>query len=97
MENFKSRIPLDKLEMATGKIKAMAHPVRLAILDLLRDHAELAVNEIQTELNIEQTAASYHLIQMKNKQVLSSTKRANKVYYALSDPRIPELIDALYA
>ena len=96
MENFKSRISLQKLEYASGRIKSIAHPVRLAIIDLLRDGAELAVNQIQTELNIEQTAASYHLIQMKNKKILSSTKRANKVYYSLSDLRIPELIDSLY-
>ncbi len=94
MKNFNSRIDLDKLETASSKIKSVAHPVRLAIIDLLRDKA-LAVNEIQAELKIEQAAASYHLINMKNSGVLVSTKEANKVIYSLVDKQFIDLLDHL--
>ena len=91
MENFKSRIPFKTLEDAANKMKSLAHPVRLAIIDLLTTNSSLTVSEIQAALNIEQTATSYHLIQMKNKGVLTSSKKANQMHYRISYPQIMKI------
>ena len=93
MENFKSRIPFTTLEDIANKMKSLAHPVRLAIIDLLKTHPSLTVSEIQAALNIEQTATSYHLIQMKNKGVLASSKKANQMHYRISYPQILKITD----
>ncbi len=93
MEHFTSRIPFGELEASANKLKAIAHPVRLAILDLLRKNDKLTVTEIQESLNIEQTATSYHLIQMKNKKIVKSEKKANKMFYSISNNQIPLILD----
>lgn len=95
MEHFTSSIPFGELEAATNKLKSIAHPVRLAILDLLRKEGKLTVTEIQESLNIEQTATSYHLIQMKNKKVVKSEKKANKMFYSISNEQIPLVLDII--
>ncbi len=95
MEHFTSRIPFAELETTANKLKAIAHPVRLAILDLLRKKDKLTVTEIQESLNIEQTATSYHLIQMKNKKLVKSEKKANKMFYSISNDQIPHILDII--
>ena len=95
MEHFTSRIPFAILESSANKLKSIAHPVRLAIIDLLCHNEKLTVTEIQESLKIEQTATSYHLIQMKNKNIVKSEKRANKMFYSLDNEQVPLLLDIL--
>lgn len=96
MENFKSRIAFQELESTAGQMKSLAHPIRLAILDLLKETSALTVSEIQSELNIEQTAASYHLIQMKNKSILTSEKKANKMFYRIANPDVLKILEIFF-
>ena len=70
-------IDINKLEMAASKLRAMAHPMRIAIIDLLNTHTKLSVTEIYEKLDIEQASASHHLNILKNKGVLES-KREGK-------------------
>lgn len=93
MENFKSRIELSVLESTADIMKSMAHPVRLAIIDLLKDNPTLSVSNIQEALNIEQTAASYHLLQMKNKGILKSSKKANMVFYRIDNQKALKILE----
>ena len=73
-------------------IKAMAHPTRLQILELLRS-GERCVCEIFPALNIEQSSVSRHLAILKREGLLHSRKDGLKVIYWTSDPRIYEIID----
>ena len=57
----KPTLDLQKLETAASKLRAMAHPMRIAIIDLLTDNKKLTVTEIYENLNIEQASASHHL------------------------------------
>lgn len=95
MEYFTSRIPFSELEQSANRLKAIAHPVRLAILDLLCANEKLTVTEIQESLNIEQTATSYHLIQMKNRKMVKSEKKANKMFYSIDYDQIPKLLELI--
>ena len=95
MEHFTSRIPFSLLELSANELKSIAHPVRLAILDLLCQNEKLTVKEIQEALNIEQTVASYHLIQMKNKQLVKSKKKANMMFYSIDNAKVPRFLDIL--
>ena len=66
----KVQIQIDKLEQAASKLRAMAHPMRIAIIELLHDGNRMSVTEIYRKLKIEQAAASHHLNILKNKGVL---------------------------
>ncbi|MEL6132032.1 MAG: metalloregulator ArsR/SmtB family transcription factor [Bacteroidota bacterium] len=95
MEHFTSRVPFQELDNSSHKLKAIAHAVRIAILGLLLEHKVLTVYEIQEKLNIEQTATSYHLIQMKNKMVVKSEKKANKMFYSVSDQSFRQILEII--
>ncbi|MFA6798977.1 MAG: metalloregulator ArsR/SmtB family transcription factor, partial [Bacteroidales bacterium] len=60
----------EQLDRAASMLKAIAHPVRISILNLLEDEGKLTVTEIHSRLKIEQSTASHHLGILKDKDVL---------------------------
>ncbi len=91
----KIKLDIVKLEAAASKLRAIAHPMRIAIIDLLNDDNKLSVTEIYTTLNIEQASASHHLNILKNKGVLMSQRDGKKIYYFLKSATLKEIIDCI--
>lgn len=81
-----------KLEKAAYILKAVAHPVRLAVIDLLSNHTQMSVNDICEALQCEQSLLSHHLINMKLRGILQSNKEGLNVYYSLKEKEITKLI-----
>lgn len=73
--------------------KALAHPLRISILDALRD-GELTVNEISKRFGVESANASQQLAVLRNKNIVVTRKEGANVYYFVSDKSIFKLLDA---
>jgi len=73
---------------------ALAHPTRIAIVELLRD-GELPAGKLIEELGIEQANASQHLSVLRSKQIVVNRKEGNQVYYRLRDPILIEVLDIM--
>jgi DNA-binding transcriptional ArsR family regulator len=73
--------------------KALAHPLRISILDGLRD-GELTVNEISQRFDVEQANASQQLAVLRNRNIVIARKEGSNVYYSVSDKTIFKLLDA---
>ncbi|MFH0999905.1 MAG: metalloregulator ArsR/SmtB family transcription factor, partial [Bacteroidota bacterium] len=71
-------LSIEKLEFAASKLRAIAHPMRIAIIDMLENNRRLSVTEIYKILAIEQAAASHHLNILKNNKVLVSKREGKK-------------------
>jgi len=84
----------NEIEPVASRIKAVAHPLRLAIVCLLGP-GERTVNEICQELGTTQPNISQHLNLLHNQQLLKSRKDGNRVYYAIADQRLSEIIGML--
>ncbi len=89
------QLQIDKLEMASSKLRAMAHPMRIAILELLQNGNKMSVTDIYKKLKIEQAAASHHLNILKNKGILTSQRDGKKIFYALKSQVLTEIIDCI--
>lgn len=72
--------------------KALAHPMRIQILDTLRD-GEHSVNELRDILNVEAANVSQQLAILRAKNLVSYRKEGNCVYYSARDPMIFQLLD----
>ena len=82
------------LEMQQFKadfFKALAHPLRIRILELLAE-GDKNVNEIQTLIGSEGSAVSQQLTVLRAKNIVYGTKDGNRVIYSLRDPMIIELL-----
>ena len=72
--------------------KALAHPLRISILDSLRN-GERTVNEISQQFDVEPANASQQLAVLRNKNIISARKKGSSVYYYVSDPTVFKLLD----
>jgi len=76
--------------------KAIAHPTRIHILQLLRD-GERCVCEIFPAMKMEQPNVSRHLALLKKAGIISSRKEGLKVIYRVNDRQVFELLDLIIA
>jgi len=72
--------------------KALAHPLRVSILDSLRD-GERTVAEISQKFDVEQSHTSQQLAVLRNKNIIVARKAGLNVYYSVNDPAIFRLLD----
>ena len=85
----------ERLQKASKILKAMAHPLRVAILNLLSENQKLTVTEIHQSLNIEQSTTSHHLGILKDKGVLLSKRDGKNSYYFLQNNNLKNIIECL--
>ena len=92
-----AKLELDvvKLEMAANRLRALAHPMRIAIIELLQEKEKLSVTEIYKKLKIEQAAASHHLNILKGKGILASKRDGKKIFYSLRSKSLTQVIDCI--
>jgi DNA-binding transcriptional ArsR family regulator len=84
-----------RIEIAANMMKAIANPMRLAILGLLSDGDELTVTKIHKLLKIEQSTASHHLGILKDKGVLNSRRVGKNRYYSIKNKNLKNLIECV--
>ncbi|MFK7922974.1 MAG: ArsR/SmtB family transcription factor [Bacteroidia bacterium] len=82
-------------EVLTRTLKAIAHPTRLAIIDMLEGGRKMTVTEIHTTLEADQSSVSHHLSIMRDRGVLHSERRGKHIYYSLRHQAYLSLIDCL--
>ena len=85
----------DRLEIAASMLKAIAHPMRIAILKYLEGNKRLTVTQIHKLLGIEQSTTSHHLGILKDKGVLCSKREGKNTYYFLKYEILSQIIDNL--
>lgn len=85
----------NSLEKAAYILKTIAHPVRLAIIGELRENGQVAVTDICKTLKMEQSIISHHLINMKLKGLLQSTKSGQQVLYSLKEKNLVQVINCV--
>ena len=72
--------------------KALAHPLRIAVLDALR-HGELGVNELSNLLQVEQSTLSQQLAVLRGRNIVAGRKEGLNVYYSVRDRAVFRLLD----
>ena len=73
--------------------KALASPLRIGILDELRD-GELTVTELRQRLGVESANISQQLAILRAKSIAVGRKQGSNIYYSCRDPAIFALLDA---
>ena len=85
----------DSLRQFKAEIfQALAHPTRIAILDLLRE-GELTAGTFSDRLGLEQANLSQHLAVLRARQIVVSRKARNQVFYSVRDPLIWKMLDLM--
>jgi DNA-binding transcriptional ArsR family regulator len=86
---------IEKLTMAAEMLKAIAHPMRMAIVSFLENGQKLTVTEIHERLGIEQSTTSHHLGILKSKGVLNSRRDGKNTFYFLKHAGLSGIIECI--
>ncbi|MHC4166774.1 MAG: ArsR/SmtB family transcription factor [Planctomycetota bacterium] len=76
-------------------MKAVAHPVRLQIIELL-EKSEMCVGDIVAAAGGKQAITSQHLSMMRDKGVLGSRRDGAKVYYRIENRNVIKLLHCIH-
>ena len=77
--------------MAAECLKALAHPVRLRIIQLLL-HSRYTVGELAEDCEIPDNVASEHLRLMQRCGFLTSEREGRRVYYQVCEPHLEKIM-----
>jgi len=72
--------------------KALAHPLRIRILDELR-RCEVGVNDLCVRLDVEESTLSQQLAVLRSRSIVVGRKDGQSVFYSVRDPEIFKLLD----
>jgi DNA-binding transcriptional ArsR family regulator len=71
---------------------ALAHPVRIRLLEVLVADGETSVQDLQRRLDIDQPIVSQQLAKLRASGIVVSRKRGSSTLYAAADPMIGDLL-----
>jgi len=71
--------------------QALAHPTRIAIIELLGNR-ELSAGDLIEELGMEQANVSQHLAVLRSRQLVANRKAGNQVFYSVRDPILLQVL-----
>ena len=77
-------LPEDLAELIARRFRAIAEPMRVRLLDLLRD-GDASVNELAAQLGASQQNISKHLAVLADVGIVGRRKDGNHVYYRIVD------------
>jgi ArsR family transcriptional regulator len=72
--------------------KALSHPLRIRILDALRE-GEVTVGDLTSRLGVEQSTLSQQLAILRNRDLIVARKSASNAFYSVHDPAVFRLLD----
>jgi DNA-binding transcriptional ArsR family regulator len=73
--------------------RALAHPTRIRVLEILVRRRGRTVQELQEELALDQPTVSQQLAVLRHQGIVSARKEGLSVRYALRDPLVGALLD----
>jgi ArsR family transcriptional regulator len=80
-------------EIKANLFKALAHPARIRVLEILSSATEpTPVSDILAATDIEPTLLSQHLAVLRRNQVVTAERVGNSVFYRLAHPKVAELL-----
>ena len=76
--------------------KAIGDPVRQQILNELKTHKELSVNEIVKKVDLTQATVSHHLAILKKAQVVQTRQEGTQVFYSICCEKAVKCCDQIH-
>jgi len=89
-------ISFEEAEIRAKVIKAMAHPVRLIIIEILKDR-EHPFSDIFDLFKLDKSTVSKHLLVLKEAGIVSSRKDGAEMIYRLDVPCVTDFFSCVTA
>ena len=97
MRKAKVTINNEKLQVSSEILRALAHPLRMRILEFIDKHKTINVNKIYNTLKLEQSITSQHLRILRLAGVVITHRDGKFIHYSIDYPKIANVLKAVDA
>jgi len=95
MRNTKISINPEKLEASSELLRALAHPLRLQIIEFIDQSDAINVNKIYNTLKLEQSITSQHLRVLRTTDLVSTERDGKFIHYRVDYDKIDQTVKAI--
>lgn len=88
MRKTKVTFNSESLQYSADLLHALAHPLRLRILEFIDRNESIHVNKIYNTLNLEQSITSQHLRILRKAGVVHAEREGKFIFYSLDYPTL---------
>lgn len=93
----KVNFPVDnaKLQVSSDILRALAHPLRMKILEFIDKNKTINVNKIYNTLKLEQSITSQHLKILRASGLVHTHREGKFIHYTIDYPKLVVAVKAI--
>jgi len=95
MRKAKVNINEEKLKISAEILRALAHPLRMQILEFIDNNKTINVNKIYNTLKLEQSITSQHLRILRIAGIVSTKREGKFIHYSIDYPKVTTVLKAV--
>ncbi len=95
MRKAKVKINSDSLQNSSEILRALAHPLRMQILEFIDKHKTINVNKIYNTLKLEQSITSQHLRILRLAGVVDTHREGKYIHYSINYSKIDHVVNSI--
>lgn len=95
MRKAKVIISDDKLQVSSEILRALAHPLRMKILEFIDQNDQINVNKIYNTLKLEQSITSQHLRILRVAGLVVTRRDGKFIHYSLDYDKLANAVGAI--
>jgi DNA-binding transcriptional ArsR family regulator len=95
MRKAKVNINDDKLQVSSEILRALAHPLRMKILEFIDQNEVINVNKIYNTLKLEQSITSQHLRILRTAGLVETEREGKFIHYKVDYDKLSNAVKAI--
>lgn len=95
MRKAKVNINNEKLQYSSEILRALAHPLRMKILEFIDQNETINVNKIYNTLKLEQSITSQHLRILRLSGLVITRRDGKFIHYSIDYDKIDNTVNAI--
>ncbi len=93
--DLNAKLDVKDLKIVAKLIRAVNHPLRIAIIKLIAQNDKINVTQIYFKLRVEQSVASQHLAILRNSNVVIATRNSKNIHYSLNYNKLKDVFECI--
>jgi len=95
MRKAKVTINNEKLQISSEILRALAHPLRMRILEFIDKHKTINVNKIYNTLKLEQSITSQHLRILRLAGIVITSREGKFIHYSIDYSKVANVLKSV--
>ncbi len=95
MRKAKVYVDHDNLQVSSEVLRAIAHPLRMQILEFIDTNSDINVNKIYNTLKLEQSITSQHLKILRDAGLVNTLRDGKYIHYTVNYDKIAHVVKSV--